>query len=70
MGFNQRTIKEMVQILCLRHEQNEKWGTSALYHSVYNAIHDYCQSDDANFEIITSSWLKSFEGYLRAKGHS
>ncbi len=50
----------MVQILCLRHEQNEKWGTSALYHSVYNTIHDYCQSDDANFEIITSSWLKSF----------
>lgn len=60
----------MVQILCLRHEQNEKWGTSALYHSVYNAIHDFCQSDDANFETITPSWLKSFEGYLRAKGLS
>jgi len=60
----------MVQILCLRHEQNEKWGTSALYHSVYNAIHDFCQSDDANIETITPSWLKSFEGYLRAKGLS
>ena len=70
MGIHLKTIKEMVQKMCLQHEQNEKWGTSALYHSVYNAIRDYCQSDEATFVIITSSWLKSFEGYLRAKGLS
>ena len=70
METHQKTIKEVVQTMCLRHEQNEKWGTSALYHSVYKAIQDYCQSDEVSFEIITPSGLKSFEGYLRTKGLS
>lgn len=70
MDTHKITIKKVVQTMCLRHEQNEKWGTSALYHSVCNAIHDYCQSDEVSFEKITPSWLKSFEGYLRTKGLS
>ena len=70
MEIHQKSIKEVVQKICLRHEQNEKWGTSALYRSVCNAIHDYCQSDEVSFEVITPSWLKAFEGYLRTKGLS
>ena len=64
----QKTIGDIVEEICLRHEQNEKWGTAALYRSVLHAICDCCQLEMVPFEVVTPSWLKSFEGYLRAKG--
>lgn len=68
MEKQRNSIRIVVEEMCLRHEQNEKWGTAALYRSVLHAICDYCQQEEIPFEVITPSWLKSFEGYLRAKG--
>ncbi|MBO7417945.1 MAG: site-specific integrase [Bacteroidaceae bacterium] len=68
MEKQRNSIAVVVEEMCLRHEQNEKWGTAALYRSVLHAICDFCQREDVSFEVITPSWLKSFEGYLRAKG--
>lgn len=68
MGKQRNSISVIVEEMCLRHEQNEKWGTAALYRSVLHAICDFCQQEVVPFEMITPSWLKGFEGYLRARG--
>lgn len=50
--------------MAMQHQENEKWGTAALYNAVSSAINSFMQNKDIEFDEITPAWLKSFENYL------
>lgn len=70
MGNQERNVKVMLNKMRLLHQENGKWGTAALYHSVINAINGFLGSKDITFDAITPLWLKSFESYLLSTGKS
>ena len=60
----------MLEELCNQHKLNKKWSTAALYSSVIKKINGFTQDKDVYLNDISSSWLKSFEGYMRSNGNS
>ena len=54
----------MLYRMALQHQENEKWGTAALYRAVASSISIFMRNKNIEFNDITPAWLKSFENYL------